>query len=81
MAWPSAARRFGPQDDAGVLEELALLLALRDPPRPVIFRANHASNCLAWAGTLPKDGPRLVDMVRAAQAQKATLRPRHLRSL
>lgn len=72
---------FAWQDDAGILQELATLLENLAPPQPVIFRSNHASNCLALAGTLPKDGPRLVAAVRAAQAQpSAALRPRNLRS-
>ena len=69
------------QDDGGILQELAVLLENLAPPQPVIFRSNHASNCLALAGTLPKDGPRLVAAVRAAQAQPTTaLRPPNLRS-
>ena len=68
------------QDDAGVLAELALLLERLDPPRPVIFRSNHASNCLPLAGTLPKDGSRLLEQVRAAQAgEGAALRSRQQR--
>jgi len=46
----------------------------------VIFRSNHASNCLALAGTLPKDGARLVGQVRAAQESMDMLRPRAQRS-
>lgn len=68
------------QDDAGVLDELALLLERLKPPRPVIFRSNHASNCLALAGTLPKDGPRLVAQVHASLLDPATRRPRPLRA-
>lgn len=72
---------FARQDDQGVLDELALLLALLDPPRGIIFRSNHASNCLPLAGTLPKDGPRLVDQVEAARDGVAALRPSFLRGL
>ena len=83
------AKRGAPfvwQDDAGVLDELEFLLEKLAPPRAVIFRTNHASNCLALAGTLPKDGPRLLDQVRqvqdqVAQAGLAAVRPRHLRGL
>lgn len=76
------ARRGGAfegQDDAGVLDELELLVRLIDPSRPVIFRSNHASNCLALAGTLPKDGERLLAQVHAAQADLTALRPQHYR--
>ena len=69
------------QDDAGVLEELRLLLSLLDPPRPVIFRSNHASNCLPLAGNLPRDRDRLVALVDMAQRGAAPLRPRWIRGL
>lgn len=58
---------FSPRDDVGVLEELEALLSLMAPKRPVIFRSNHASNALPLAGTLPKDGPRLVSQAAAAR--------------
>ena len=66
---------FEPQDDAGVLAELAGLLEQVAPPRPVIFRSNHASNCLPLAGTLPKDSARLLGEVRRAQTGARALRP------
>ncbi|MCP5367578.1 MAG: radical SAM protein [Hyphomicrobiales bacterium] len=72
---------FAAQDDAGVLEELRLLLSLLDPPRPVIFRSNHASNCLPLAGNLPRDRDRLVALVDMAQRGAAPLRPRWIRGL
>lgn len=77
--------KFGPdfqwQDDRGVLEELHRLLQRLDPPSPVIFRSNHASNALALAGTLPKDRPRLLAQVGAALEGGAALRPRWMRGL
>ena len=69
------------QDDAGVLEELEDLVARLDPPRPVIFRSNHASNALALAGNLPKDRDRLLAEIGAARAGARVLRPRFLRGL
>ena len=69
------------QDDAGILAEQELLLSLLDPPRPVIFRSNHASNCLPLAGTLPKDRDALLAVVAAARAGTASLRPRWIRGL
>ncbi|WP_413207201.1 B12-binding domain-containing radical SAM protein [Rhodospirillum sp. A1_3_36] len=67
---------FAFQDDLGVLSELEVLLERLAPPTPVIFRSNHASNALALAGNLPKDGPRLLSQVRAAREGLAGLRPR-----
>jgi hypothetical protein len=69
------------QDDAGILAEQELFLSLLDPPRPVIFRSNHASNCLPLAGTLPKDRENLLAVIAAAQSGAAPLRPRWLRDL
>lgn len=60
---------FEPQDDEGLLGELELMLETLNPPRPVIFRSNHASNALALAGTLPRDRDRLLAEVRAARAE------------
>ena len=80
------AKRGAPfvwQDDAGVLDELKLLLQKLAPPRSVIFRSNHASNCLALAGTVPKDGARLVAQVEQAQCMPdcAAIRPHNVRGL
>lgn len=72
---------FQHRDDDGMLEELEYLLSLLAPPRPVIFRSNHASNSLPLAGTLGKDRDRLLAQVRAARAGDVGLRPAHLRGL
>jgi len=72
------ARRGGDfrwQDDAGVLDELAALIAGLAPPRPLIFRSNHASNALALAGTIPKDRDRLLREIAAARRGERPLRP------
>jgi hypothetical protein len=69
------------QDDAGILAEQELFLSRLDPPRPVVFRSNHASNCLPLAGTLPKDREALLAMIGAARAGAAPLRPSWARGL
>ncbi len=69
------------QDDDGMLEEQQILLAGIDPPRPVIFRSNHASNCVALAGTLPKDSPRLLAQVEQALHGQGRRRPAGLRGM
>lgn len=84
-AWPRfnacQGGDFAFRDDAGILAEQERLLAGLAPATPVIFRSNHASNCLALAGTLPKDRDRLLAQVRAAREGAAELRPRFLRGL
>ena len=78
------ARRGGayePQDDHGILAEQARLVAKLNPPSPVIFRSNHASNALALKGVLPKDRDRLLTMLGAALDGEISLRPGFLRGL
>jgi len=69
------------QDDGGVLAEQEHLLASLDPASPVIFRSNHASNCLALAGNLPRDRDRLMAIVAAARAGATPIRPQFMRQL
>jgi len=69
------AEPFAFQDDAAILEEQARLIAQLEPPSPVIFRSNHASNALPLAGTLPKDRDRLLAEIAAARAGEIPLRP------
>jgi hypothetical protein len=72
---------FEPKDDVGILDEQHRLLARMNPPRPVVFRSNHASNCLPLAGTLPRDRADLVSLVAAARAGAPVLRPEFVRGL
>lgn len=72
---------FIPQDDQALLREQRQLVAGIEPPKPVIFRSNHASNALALAGNLPKDRERLLDSIDRAILHGEQLRPRFLRSL
>ena len=69
------------QDDEEILAEQERLLAALDPPKPVIFRSNHASNCLPLAGNLPRDRDRLLAIVAAARSGAAPVRPWFMRSL
>ena len=72
---------FDEQDDAGVLAEQERLLQRLDPPRPVTFRSNHASNCLPLAGTLPADRERLLALIAHARSGAPVLRPQFMRGL
>jgi hypothetical protein len=77
-AWPEG---FAFQDDLGMLDEQMRLIAGLAPPRPVIFRSNHASNALALAGNLPKDKKRLLAQLAEAKEGARPLRARFLRGL
>jgi len=70
---------FHPQDDHAILLEQKRLIAGLDPPNPVIFRSNHASNALALAGNLPKDRKRLLAQIDRVLNGEAGMRPRHVR--
>jgi hypothetical protein len=70
---------FRRQDDAGILRELERLIAGIDPPRPIVFRSNHASNALPLAGNLPRDRERLLTEIRTVRAGERGLRPPWLR--
>lgn len=72
---------FVPQNDAGILAEQERLIAVLNPPSPIIFRSNHASNALALAGNLPKDREKLLSVLREAREGRRSLRPRFLRGL
>lgn len=69
------------QNDQGILLELKTLIARIAPPRPVIFRSNHASNALALAGNLPKDQKKLLGQIENSINGQHPLRPDYLRSL
>ena len=70
---------FEHQDDQGILEEQARLVERLDPPAPLTFRSNHASNALALAGNLPADKEELLATVNAARQGLVGLRPQWLR--
>ncbi|MCW8945198.1 MAG: radical SAM protein [Sedimenticola sp.] len=75
------AEPFEMQDDAAILQEQRKLVGGINPPKPVIFRSNHASNALALAGNLPKDRERLLAQIDQALANDHHLRPHYLRRL
>ena len=70
---------FQEQDDRGLLTEQARLIQRLNPPAPLTFRSNHASNALALAGELPKDRKRLLAQLELALAGGVRLRPEWLR--
>ena len=67
------------QDDRALLVEQARLIERLNPPAPLVFRSNHASNALALAGELPRDRERLLAQLQVALAGGVRLRPEWLR--
>ena len=72
---------FEMPDDLAILQEQERLIGGLNPPQPVIFRSNHASNALALAGNLPKDKEKLLLQLREAMDGLRPLRPHYLRGL
>ena len=72
---------FAWQDDRAILAEMRRLVERLDPPAPVIFRSNHASNALPLAGTLPKDRARVLAQIDQCLEMGTGMRPRWLRGL
>lgn len=70
---------FREQDDQALLAEQVRLIERLDPPAPLVFRSNHASNALALAGTLPRDREALLAQLQRAMAGEVRLRPEWLR--
>jgi coproporphyrinogen III oxidase-like Fe-S oxidoreductase len=78
-------RKFGEPfempDDHAILQEQERLISGLNPPQPVIFRSNHASNALALAGNLPRDKAKLLQQLREAMEGNRPLRPFYMRGL
>ncbi len=72
---------FEMPDDLAILQEQKRLISGLNPPQPIIFRSNHASNALALAGTLPKDRDRLLSQLDEAIEGSRPLRPFYMRGL
>lgn len=68
-------------DDLAILQEQERLISSLNPPQPVIFRSNHASNALALAGNLPRDKDKLLQQLHEAMAGQRPLRPIFMRGL
>ncbi len=70
---------FERQSDDGVLDEIERLVEKLDPVHPVVFRSNHASNCLPLAGDLPRDRDKILDTIAMAKHGAKRLRPKWMR--
>jgi coproporphyrinogen III oxidase-like Fe-S oxidoreductase len=72
---------FKALDDHAILREQERLISGLNPPQPIVFRSNHASNALALAGNLPKDREKLLLQLREAMEGVRPLRPQFMRGL
>jgi hypothetical protein len=70
---------FVPLDDLDILDELERLISHFKPIRPVIFRANHASNVYSIGGTVSEDRERMLALIKSLKSRPDMLKPKALR--
>ena len=70
---------FVPLDDAELLDELERLVSNLSPKKPMVFRANHASNVYSIGGTLPQDQDKMLDVIRSVKLEPRNWKPKYLR--
>jgi radical SAM superfamily enzyme YgiQ (UPF0313 family) len=66
-------------DDRGVLDELEMLIEKVDCNKPIIFRANHASNVYSVMGTIPEDREKMLALIKNLKLHPDMLKPKFLR--
>jgi radical SAM superfamily enzyme len=73
---------FDPVDEpAELLNEARVMIDTINVNEPVVFRANHASNYFAVAGTLPHEKKRMLQSIETAIENSSLLRPENSRRL
>jgi radical SAM superfamily enzyme YgiQ (UPF0313 family) len=70
---------FTALEDIEILEELERLVTDFHPLRPVIFRANHASNVYSIGGTIPQDKEKILSLIKDLKLRPEMLKPKILR--
>lgn len=70
---------FLPLEDVEILDEIERLVEQISPNRPIVFRANHASNVYSLGGTLPDDAPKLVSQIQNLKARPDLWKPKAIR--
>jgi len=75
------AEPFEALDDLAILKEQQRLIGGLNPPQPIVFRSNHASNALALEGNMPRDRDKLLLQLCKAMAGIHPLRPHFMRTL
>lgn len=71
--------KFDPLDDLDILDELDSLITELAPKRPILFRANHASNVYSVGGTIPEDRDKLLCLIHELKRRPEMLRAKYLR--
>lgn len=72
---------FTTLDDPAILHEQQRLISGLIPPKPIVFRSNHASNAFVLAGNLPKDKKMLLIQLDEALKAIRPICPKFMRGL
>lgn len=70
---------FIPLDDADILDELENLIDKLSSNRPIVFRANHASNAYVLGGVLPDEKKTLLEKISVLKQHPEMCRPKEIR--
>ena len=70
---------FIPLDDTDILDELENLVDKINSNRPIVFRANHASNAYILGGVLPDEKKTLLEKISALKQHPEMCRPKEIR--
>ena len=70
---------FIPLNDVDILDELENLIDKIDSSRPIMFRANHASNAYILGGMLPKEKEALLEKISTLKEHPDICRPKEIR--
>jgi len=66
-------------NDEELLEETSRLVEQLDTSKPLVFRANHASNPYPIGGTLPQDKEKILEKLAYLKANPQLVRPKYIR--
>jgi Radical SAM superfamily len=66
-------------NDLQILDELERLVTSINSSKPIIFRANHASNVYAVKGTLPNEKGKILELIMQLKNHPEMLKPKILR--
>lgn len=68
-------------DQAGILDELEVMIGKIDVEKEMVFRTNHASNYLPLKGTFPENKARMLELIARARSGRIALRSEEMRGL
>ena len=70
---------FHPLDDDELLDEVERLVEQINSPKPIVFRANHASNAYLLGGILPQEKQKILHEISVLKGNPQLARPKEVR--